>query len=504
MIRELVRVITVAIVAVMPGVMAPAYVAPAEAAARSPAYENAAVLAGNGLSYGYAIVEDKSGNVFIAGKARDINWPVKPAVFGGAPDKSRYYAYVARLDSALSMVLAVAILNGSGNDAISGISLDRDGNIVVLGDTSSVDLAGTANSKGSYRGKTDVFVARLTPDLDRLLSLKLLGGTDYDYGRAMLIAPSGDIYVTGVTGSGNFPVTPGAYQTGLHEPRVEDEFSYGLDAFITRLSPGLDRIEASTLYGKIEDQHVYGIAMDEKQNIYIAGTSFGEGVVVTPGVDIAGGRKGLLDLFVAKFDAGLTRLVAATSWGGTDQEYARGILVRDGFVYLSGYSRSMDFPWTQDALQRRRSGDVYDTFIVKITDDLSEIVYSSLTGGLGLDFNRGVRVSSSGNVVLFGNTNSDTTFPRARVLLEGSGVQGDDDFFISVLDAHLKPLRTFIFGGRGREQIFDAYINGSGDVLAIGTSTSEEIEGARQVTGPIKPRSLNVLVVRLKIFDGVR
>jgi len=502
MIRELVRVITVAIVAAIPGAMAPAYVAPAEATARSPAYENAAVLAGNGLSYGYAIAVHESGDVFIAGKARDIAWPVKPRIFGSALSSSHYYAYIARLDPGLSAISAVAILNGSGDDAIQGIEFDGDGNILALGETFSPDFAGVAGKKEPHHGKTDVFVVRLTAGLDELLALKVLGGDDYDYGRAMRLTPSGEIYVTGVTGSRNFPTTAGAFKTKLHEPRTTDRISYGLDVFITKLSPALDRIIASTLYGKIDDQHVYGLALDEKRNVYITGSSFREGVTLTPGVDNAGDKKGLLDLFIAKFDENLTHLLAGTSWGGASQEYTRGIQVKKGFVYLSGYSRSGDFPWTRNALQRGRKGDVYDSFVVKIRDDLKEIVYSSMIGGAGLDFNRGLLVAPAGELVLFGNSNSGTSFPGARILPDGSGEVRGYDFYAAVLDPDFKPVSTFFIGGQGREQLFDLRLARGGDMYAIGTTTSASIDNARLLSGPVRPGVLNVLVVRLRIFGG--
>ncbi len=465
---------------------------------------NATILAGRGLSYGYSIAVHESGDVYISGKAKDINWPITPRLFGSALSAKRYYAFVARLDPDLSSISAVAILNGSGNDAIHDIAVDQDGSLLVLGHTSSSDFTQLDTGKQPYRGKTDLFVARLNVNLDELMGIKLLGGSDYDYGRAMVVAPSRDIYVTGVTGSADFPVTADAYNTKFYEPKRENTYSYGLDAFIAKLPPTLDRIEASTLFGKIDDQHVYDIALDDKQNVYITGTSFQNGVVLTPGVDNAGGRGGVLDLFVAKFDPSLRVLLAATSWGGADQEYARGIAVRDGHVYISGYSQSMDFPWTTDALQRRRVGSLIDSFVVKITDDLKKIVYSSLVGGVGLDFNRGLFISDSGDVLLFGNSNSGGSFPRAIELTHGSGELGDYGFYTAVLGVDLKPLRTFIFGGRAREQMFDLVSTPGGDIYAVGTSSSLNIDGARLLSGPPQKRSLNVLIVRIKGLEGAK
>src|SRR5262249_17370647 len=54
-----------------------------------------------------------------------------------------------------------------------------------------------------------------------------LGGTGSDSGSGIAVDAAGNAYVTGTTGSANFPTTPGAFQTALR----------GGDAFVTKLNP---------------------------------------------------------------------------------------------------------------------------------------------------------------------------------------------------------------------------------------------------------------------------
>jgi hypothetical protein len=77
-----------------------------------------------------------------------------------------------------------------------------------------------------------VFVDVLSRNGRTLLYGTYLGGGYQDQGDGIALDAGGGVHVTGYTGSAEFPVTPGAYQTtfgGLHR-RVRDEAGPGRGA----------------------------------------------------------------------------------------------------------------------------------------------------------------------------------------------------------------------------------------------------------------------------------
>jgi hypothetical protein len=131
-------------------------------------------------------------------------------------------------------------LGGSGSDRADGVAIDGTGRAYVTGSASSVNFPTTAGVyDATHNGAGDAFVARLNAAGSALEYSTYIGGTGGDGGLAITLH-DGSAYITGHTGSTNFPTTTGAYDTNFNGQ------SGSADAFVTKLSPDGSALEFST------------------------------------------------------------------------------------------------------------------------------------------------------------------------------------------------------------------------------------------------------------------
>ena len=111
-------------------------------------------------------------------------------------------------------------LGGNNSDFGFGIAVDSAGDAYVTGQTTSTNFPVTAGAfQSTLAGSSgNAFVAKLNPAASGAASLlysTYLGGNNNDVGQGIAVDSAGDAYVTGYTGSSNFPVTASAYQSTL-------------------------------------------------------------------------------------------------------------------------------------------------------------------------------------------------------------------------------------------------------------------------------------------------
>ncbi len=304
------------------------------------------------------IAVDKGGNAYVAGAGCTSDYPTTPGAFQATdptpgpcnPADSRpdhNTGLVSKLNPSGSALVYSTYLGGKhGFVNINGMTIDSTGNAYLTGpaDGDFPTTPGAFQAKNPAPG-TDAFVTKLNAAGSALVYSTFLGGNSTDEGGIGVgVDRNGFTYVAGRTGSTDFPTTPGAYDTTLSG---ED------DAFVTKLNTSGSALVYSTLLGGngIDEPH-FSVPIGGNGRAYVAGFTTSTDFPTTLGVPQPAYGGGSADAFVTALNPSGSALVASTYLGGTGSDNALNIaLGEDGFVYVTGSTRSTDFPTTPGAFQ---------------------------------------------------------------------------------------------------------------------------------------------------------
>jgi hypothetical protein len=249
-------------------------------------------LGGSNFDYATAIAVDAAGNAYVAGLSYG-DFPTTPGAF--QPSYGGSDAFVTKVNGDGSALVYSTYLGGSTYDDARGIAVDTDGSAYVTGNTNSIDFPITPDafqtSFGGPENATDAFVTKVNADGSALVYSTYLGGSNYDEAHGIAVDTSGNAYVTGLTFSGNFPTTRGAFQTG---------YGGGGDAFVTKLKADGSALVYSTYLGGSNDDSALSIAVDATGNAYVSGYTTSSNFPTTPGAFQTSFGGGPFDAFVAK------------------------------------------------------------------------------------------------------------------------------------------------------------------------------------------------------------
>jgi len=169
-----------------------------------------AVLGGVGTGVGNDIAVDPSGNVYVVGDARLIDYSVSDEAVS-----IRNEIFVTKLDPKSGSPFYTTYLGVSGVDSGQGIAVDNDGKVYITGRADSADFPitneicnypckiqplgtlGTIDQPRYGGGTSDVLVAKLSPAGDSLLYSQYLGVGGAEEGRDIAVDAAGFAYVTG-------------------------------------------------------------------------------------------------------------------------------------------------------------------------------------------------------------------------------------------------------------------------------------------------------------------
>jgi hypothetical protein len=278
--------------------------------------------------------------------------------------------------------------NDVGNsDGGNAVAVDRDGNAFVAGVTGSSDFPtkdafqSTSVISGNLPGVTNAFVSEFDTDGNLVFSTYLGGSgnpSQFSGDEAFGIAldRAGHIYVTGITDSTDFPIK-NAFQDTLNF-HVDINSSTVGNAFVTKFNREGSELIFSTYFGGSEGECAFGIAVDESENVYIAGTTASVDLPLKHPFQSKIGGNGTG--FVTKFDRDGQSLDFSTYLGGSADNSIAGIAI-DAWrhAYVTGFTQSPDFP-VKNPFQATVAASG-SAFVTKFEVDGESLVYSTYLGG---------------------------------------------------------------------------------------------------------------------------
>jgi len=279
-------------------------------------------------------------------------------------------------------------------------------------------------------GISHIALTVFSPDGSSLLYSTYLGGSQAEIPHSLAYNSEwGDIVLFGTTGSLDFPVTPGAYQTNLSQGFPTDITIYGVDTqsqgvdcFLTTISGTDFTLQSSTYFGgsgidginsanglraNFGDYYRGQVDIGPDGSIWIATTTTSD--LSLPG---SPANAGGFDALIAGFSSDLSTLLCGRTIGGSNDDAAYSIEVApdDSFgafgnldILVGGGTRSANMPFPGGGIQPAPEGGT-EGWIARLTaaPDNITVQFGTYHGLADYDQVYFVQRDASGNPYAYG------------------------------------------------------------------------------------------------------
>lgn len=293
---------------------------------------------------------------------------------------------------------------------------DKNGNMITAGDAWG---AGWPVSTGAYQityggGGHETAIMKLSSNGTTMMWATYYGGSSWDLPHSVWVDDNLDVYIAGSTQSTNLPMHAQAYDNSLGGT---------WDWYICKLNATGNQLLGSTYLG--------GSGIEGQQFTFTGTsvTSTNSGAVTTP-----------IQLHKDKV----------------------------GNIWVAANTSSTDFPVTASAQYPTNSGGM-DAVIVKLTNNLTSIVYSSYVGGSGNDGLNCIVEQSDGNLVMGGITYS-SNLPNPNGVQTTSG-GGQDGFALKINATNHMITNLTYLGTSGTEHAVGIQVDCGNNVFILGRTS---------------------------------
>lgn len=400
-------------------------------------------------------------------------------------------------------VLTFSTYIGGANETTSGIvddpfdmEVDSQGNVIITGETVTVDYPTLNPAQATFGGGlSDVFVTKLKGDGTGLIFSTFIGGNNNDRAYSLDIDSAGNLFVSGITRSTNFPtVSP-----------LQNNLRGAVDSFVSKLNPTGSSLLYSTYLGGTGEENDTSVEVDPSGNICIVGlTGSTDFPTVNP---IQPNHGGVTDFYITRINPAGNTILFSTYFGGSNFDFAgvgNGMDVGpDGSIVFVGNTGSNNFPLLNPIQSEVRGSDA----VVVMINNNNQLVFSTRFGGNSGEDGHCIKRDAAGNIYFTGYTNS-STFP---VLNAAQPVYGgkDDGYVVKFNPTGSAVLMATYLGGTsqnpnfGNDYAFGLAIDNLQRVYVTGTATSANFpifQAFRPCNG-IRDAFVSVVDTRVGRFD---
>jgi gliding motility-associated-like protein len=372
---------------------------------------------GNGFEFAGGADVDSGDNIFIGGSTGSANFPTTSAgARQGIAD-----CFLISFD-ANGLRRWAQYYGGNNKEVIRDIVADENDNVVVCGQTTSINLPTTGCiTPSTYQGGGpnvgDGFIARFANANGLLQWGTYVGGSSDDVCVSVAVDGNNDVVVTGTTQSSDFVPAITGTKTSLW------------DAFVLKYTqnctPDWGVVYGGTSFSSQEPG--YAVDIDLTNNdIVVTGETPASNFPVLNGRSYISGNK---STFISKFDKDGTMLWSTYYEGEVGNDVK---LDAAGTIWLTGNISTANLSTTVQSFQPNYGGGISDAFVANISSDGATTLCATYYGGSDYEKGNGIALDNSGNVLITGEARSADLKGVNANSLQPASAGGSDAYIASI------------------------------------------------------------------------
>lgn len=424
------------------------------ARAQAPSWEWAKNSIGSDFGGARCIATDTDGNTYSAGYFTTPTLTFYNLSISNLSTVSNDSdSYIAKHNVSGQIVWLINV-GGINEEQIFDIKTDSNNNIYVTGDFDSPTLTfGSTTLVNS--GNQDVFLAKFDSNGTPLWA-KSITGTQYDYGYALTVDSSNNVYVGGIFYSDTINIS------GITLTNVEATSpSIDHDVFFAKFDSAGNILWARSGGGTGYDE-LTSMTTDGNGNLYVAGNFYSPAIAF--GSTILNNTNNYGDIFIAKYNS-VGNALWSRKAGGTNYDTVRSIKADSvGNLYITGFFESPTLTFGSTTLTNAGSTNV---FLTKYNTS-GIVLWAKQAGNAQTNISHSLTITADNHIFITGAFTSSITFGN----LPSHTTQGSNDIFVCKYDNNGQALWSKTTGGTGFEMAMGISCSQNNELSITGYTNS--------------------------------